>query len=94
MPECPSRWGRVERCTDPGRGCTDRGTTVDLGTGGHGSTADALISTTEGAGLAELPGALVALGAHLVALGAHLVVVGEVLVAVGEVLVAVGEAGE
>jgi len=77
----------VEGCTDPGRGCTDRGTTVDLGTGGHGSTADALISTTEGAGLAELPGVLVALGAHLV-------VVGEVLVAVGEVLVAVGEAGE
>ena len=77
----------MEVCTDPGRGCTDRGTTVDLGTGGHGSTADALISTTEGAGLAELPGVLVALGAHLVALGAH-------LVAVGEVLVAVGEAGE
>ncbi len=77
----------MEGCTDPGRGCTDRGTTVDLGTGGHGSTADALISTTEGAGLAELPGVLVALGAHLV-------VVGEVLVAVGEVLVAVGEAGE
>ena len=87
MPECPSRWGRVEGCTDPGRGCTDRGTTVDLGTGGHGSTADALISTTEGAVVAELPGALVALGAHLM-------VVGEVLVAVGEVLVAVGEAGE
>jgi len=74
----------VEGCTDPGRGCTDRGTTVDLGTGGHGSTADALISTAEGAGVAELAGALVALGAHLVALGAHLVVVGEVLVAVGE----------
>ena len=77
----------MEGCTDPGRGCTDRGTTVDLGTGGHGSTADALISTTEGAVVAELPGALVALGAHLM-------VVGEVLVAVGEVLVAVGEAGE
>ncbi len=73
----PIQVGSGEGCTDPGRGCTDRGTTVDLGTGGHGSTADALISTTEGAGLAELPGALVALGAHLVALGAHLVVVGE-----------------
>ena len=84
----------MERCTDPGRECTDRGTTVDLGTGGHGSTADALISTTEGAGLAELPGVLVALGAHLVVVGEVLVAVGEVLVAVGEVLGAGGEAGE
>jgi hypothetical protein len=71
---------------------------IGLGTGGHGSiaagTITAIIGTTEGAGVAELAGALVALGAHLVVVGEVLVVVGEVLVAVGEVLVAVGEAGE